>query len=209
MALSDVIRHIASVDLFARDKESGALKTGQFVGRPFYLDYSSLHLLVADAWKHQAQGIPQNAFLLAYYGNEEGICEALLLRVLEPCSLPTDIDVISSMIEYYKDDIQTTGSVSQLDSFTRYEFSFSGLRCRVLGTFYRDQGQQLRFGADVENFYSAHHYCVIKPSPEVLELIVNYREDGVFGHATDVRIGQVRYSSTRRFQEQEVEVPFS
>jgi hypothetical protein len=207
MTLTDVIEEIASVDLFARDAKSGTLKTGQFVGRPFYLDYTSLHLLVADAWKHQAQGIPQSAFLLAYYENEKGICEALLLRVLEPCSLPTDIDVISSMIEYYKDGLQTSGSGSQLDSFTRYEFSFSGLRCRVLGTFYKDQGGQLRFGADVENFYSAHHYQVVKPAPEVLELIVNYREGGIIGRPTDIRIGQVRYSSTRRFQEQEAEVP--
>jgi hypothetical protein len=41
-----------------------------FVGRPFHLDYSTALLLIADAWKQKAQGIPQGCFLLAYYDNE-------------------------------------------------------------------------------------------------------------------------------------------
>src|SRR5690606_31451511 len=91
--------------------------------------------------------------------------------------------------------------------FTRYEFSFSGLECRILGTFYRDHKRKVHFGADVENFYSAHHYTVYKPNPKVLELIVNFREDGVTGRTNDIRIGKVRYSSSRRFQQQEDDVP--
>jgi DNA helicase HerA-like ATPase len=111
------------------------------------------------------------------------------------------------MIEYYKDNLKTSGAGSQLDSFTRYEFSFSGLECRALGTFYKGEGGQMHFGADVENFYSAHNYRVIKPNPEVLELIVNFREGEIAGSPTDIKIGKVRYSSSSRFQEQEDEVP--
>jgi DNA helicase HerA-like ATPase len=203
---TDTIAKLASVDLFARDRD-GKFSAGLFVGRPFYVDYERLYLLVADSWKLRAKGLPQGSFLLAYYENEDDVSEALLLRVLKPCKLPTDNDVISSMIEYFKDNLRTSGQQSQLDSFTRYEFSFSGLECRVLGTFYQDANGRIQFGADVENFYSAHHYSVIKPKPDVLEAIVNFREGEVSGRPSDVRIGRVRYSSSRRFQEQEATVP--
>lgn len=200
------IARLATIDIFKRDS-AGRLDTGIFVGRPFHLDYDRAFLLVADAWKMKANGIPQGTFLLAYYENEEGVAEALLLRALKPAKLPTDGDVISSMIEYYKDSLKTSGASSQLDSFTRYEFSFSGLECRTLGTFYRDEDGSMHFGADVENFYSSHHYSVVKPSHDVLELIVNFREGEVTGKPTDIRLGKVRYSSSRRFQAKDDDVP--
>jgi DNA helicase HerA-like ATPase len=206
IALTNEIAKIAGVDLFKRSK-TGAIETGLFVGRPFYLDYERAHLLVADAWKQKAKGIPQGTFLLAYYENEDGIEEALLLRALRPTQLPTNSDVISSMIEYYKENLRTAGKESQLDSFTRYEFSFSGLECRILGTFYKDEEDKTHFGADVENFYSAHNYSVVKANPEVLEAIVNFREGEIVGKPTDIRLGKVRYSSARRFQAQEDDVP--
>jgi hypothetical protein len=206
IALTNEITRIAAVDLFRRAK-AGQIETGLFVARPFSLDYDRAHLLVADAWKQRAKGIPQGTFLLAYYENEEGIAEALLLRALRPCRLPTDSDVIASMIEYYKDNLRTAGKETQLDSFTRYEFSFSGLECRILGTLYRDEDRKTHFGADVENFYSAHNYSVIKPNPNVLEAIVNFREGEVAGNPTDIRLGKVRYSSSRRFQSQNDDVP--
>jgi len=204
--LTNEIARIAAIDFFKRSK-AGEIETGMFIGRPFGLDYDRAYLLVADAWKQKAKGIPQGAFLLAYYENEEGVAETMLLRALRPSKLPTDSDVISSMIEYYKDNLRTAGKQSQLDSFTRYEFSFSGLECRILGTFYRDKDHETHFGADVENFYSAHNYSVIKPTAEVLEAIVNFREGEVAGKPTDIRLGKVRYSSSRRFQIQEEDVP--
>jgi len=207
MSLASEIAKIATVDLFKKDPASGSVDTGMFVGRPFHLDYSSALLLIADAWKQKAQGIPQGCFLLAYYDNEEDVAEALLLRVIAPATLPTDGDVISSMVEYYKDNLKTSGKGSQLDTFTKYEFSFSGVQCRVLGTFYKDHDGNLTFGADVENFYSAHNYRALKPAPQILEAIVNFREGNVSGNPTDIRIGRVRYSSSRRFQAGEQEVP--
>jgi DNA helicase HerA-like ATPase len=206
LSFTNEIARIASVDLFKRNGDR-ELQTGLFVGRPFYLDYNRAHLLVADSWKLKAKGLPQGSFLLAYYENEEDVSEAVLLRVLGPARLPTDNDMISSMVEYYKDNLRTSGSESQLDTFTRYEFGFSGLECRILGTFYKDENERTSFGADVENFYSAHNYSVVKPNDEVLELIANFREGDVTGRPTDVRIGKVRYSSSRRFQAREKDVP--
>lgn len=130
-----ISRQLTQVNLFKRKQEGENVRwdTGFFVGRPFRLAYSRAEILVADAWKQRAKGIPQGCFLLAYYDNEpndQKNAEAILLRVIQPTRLPTDQEVISSMVEYYKDDIRTgTNQRSQLDTFTRYEFSFSGLEC--------------------------------------------------------------------------------
>lgn len=81
------------------------------------------------------------------------------------------------------------------------------MRCTILGCFYPDADGKLRFGADLENFYSAHNYSVIKPADDLLRLIVNYRESGVPGTQGDIRIGKVRYSSSQRFVAHQQEVP--
>ena len=196
-----------STDLLKEGKQKE-----NFVGRPFYLSYDISRLLVCDAWKAQVKGIPAGAFLLAFYDGEDGIEEAVLLRALSQTKLPTDNDVISSMIEYYKDNLDISGRAGsvkggKLDEFTRYEFSFSGLECRVLGVFYRGANDKIEFGADLENFYSANNYSVYKATGDVLEFIVNQRDDdGIAGQESDFKIGSVRYSSSRRHQAQEESV---
>lgn len=207
VVISKQVEDIAHVNLFERDENTNLPATGVFVGRPYYLDYTHANILIADAWKFKAKGVPQGSFLLAYYDNEPKVFEALLLRVLGPASLPTDSDVTKSMIEYYKDDLKTSGNNTQLDTFTRYEFGFSGMQCRVLGAFYKDKKGVTCFGADVENFYSPHHYCIVKPNNTVLEAIVNFKEGKIAGGPTDIKLGKVRYSSSKRFQEQEETVP--
>ena len=214
MAIENQLSKLINVDIFKLGRE-----TKNFIGRPFYIDYSKAYLLVSDAWKHRAGGIPQGTFLLAFYDGEPNVSEAILLRVIAPAKLPTDNDVVSSMIEYYKDDMDIAGRAgvegtqSKLDEFTRYEFSFSGLECRVLGVFYNltdENGSKLEFGADIENFYSSNNYKVYKATGEILKLIVNQRDgDDIAGNNSEFPIGKVRYSSSRRFQnekEKDVEV---
>ena len=89
-------------------------KEENFVGRLFYIDYEKVNILISDAWKYKVKGIPQNSFLLAYYQGEDDVEEALLLRVLSPTKLPSDSNVISSMIEYYKDNINIEGRARSL-----------------------------------------------------------------------------------------------
>lgn len=221
--LEQKLKDILNVDIFKEGRN-----TQLFVGRPFYLDYEIAQILVSDAWKHRVKGIPHGTFLLAFYDGEDGVEEAILLRVLTPSKLPTDNDVVSSMIEYYKDGSNISGragsgSKSKLDDFTRYEFSFSGLKCRVLGAFYKikekriEDGEEmefekLEFGADLENFYSANNYSVYKATEGVLRKIVNQRDsDIVAGNENEFKIGAIRYSSSRRFQSsiEEVEVYIS
>ena len=102
--LKQKLKDILDVDLFEEGR-----KENFFVGRPFYLDYESAQILVSDAWKHRVKGIPQGTFLLAFYDGEDGVEEAFLLRALRPSKLPTDNDVVSSMIEYYKDGSDISG----------------------------------------------------------------------------------------------------
>lgn len=194
MSTQKLIKELAQVDILKEGK-----KEDNFIGRPFYLDFDKAYILINDYWKNKVNGIAQGAFLLAFYDNEENISEAILLRALKPAKLPTDNDVIASMVEYYKDNLNTSGKASQLDQFTKYEFSFSGLECRVLGTFYKQDGE-LEFGADVENFYSANNYKVFKASQDVLKQIVNQRDKEIIaGNESEFEIGHVRYSSSKRF----------
>ncbi len=195
-----------AVDLFERDRDAGEWAAGVFVGRPFSLDYGRAHVLISDAWKRRAKGVPQGSFLLAYYENDEEVSDALLLRVLKPSRLPVNVDRISPMVEYYRENPSGNDKGYYLDSYTQQDAGFSALECRVLGTFYKDQTGRVRFGADVHNFYSAHHYSVVKPNAQTLEFIVNLREGDNTGNSNDIRIGRVRYSSTGHFQPGDDEV---
>ncbi|MEZ4887831.1 MAG: DUF87 domain-containing protein [Chitinophagales bacterium] len=211
-SIKSKIKDKVSIDILAQ----GRIQEN-FVGRPFYIDYKQVKLMTCDAWKYSVKGIPQGAFLLAFYDGESNVEEALLLRALNPSILPTDNDNIRSMVAYYKDNMNiagragVNGSKGNLDDFTRYEFSFSGLECRILGVFYKvpikDEddkiiGYKTEFGADVENFYSANNYKVYKGTDEVLKAIVNQRdkENAIIGSNSEFKIGKVRYSSSRRFQ---------
>lgn len=101
-----ISQQLTQTKIFKR-KSNGDWDTGFFVGRPFRLSYNKAEILVADAWKQRAKGIPQGCFLLAYYDNEldnKNNAEAILLRVIQPSKLPTDQNVISSMVEYVRVD---------------------------------------------------------------------------------------------------------
>jgi DNA helicase HerA-like ATPase len=200
--ITEKLKILASTDIFKSGRDPAT-----FVGRPFYFDYEKVKVLVNDKWKHRVGGIPAGAFLLCSYDGEVGVEEMVLVRVLGPTALPTDSDVVASMVDHYKEDQPPgAGTPKKLDSYTRYEFMFSGLECRVLGTYYR-QESKTRFGADVENFFSAHNYSVYKPEGKALEYIVNFREgEGIPGGPDQVRLGCVRYSASRR-SDKGAEVP--
>jgi hypothetical protein len=192
------LKKLAHVDLFA---EAGAEPA--FVGRPFYLDYDRLRLLSNDSWKHKVGGVPAGAFLLCVYDGEPDVEEALLVRVLRPTKLPTDDDVVAAMVDHYKESLPNPDG-DRLDSYTRAEFQFSGLECRVIGTFYRDGQGKTHFAGDLDNFYAPNNYRVFKPAGKVLEYIVNFREEGIPGGVGDERIGVVRYSSSMRHLQDEI-----
>lgn len=179
--------------LFERNSED-------FLGKPFYLDYDTARILVSDRQRHDVDGLQRGSFLLAFYDNNQSKKEAILLRTIRPVGLPQEKDTFSSIIEYYKDNFEDESIDKKMDPLTRYDFSFSGVECNVLGTFYEDDNGKVAFGSDIENYYTATNYTVYKPRGEILELIVNF---GLFYETETnkdfMKIGSVKYSSTSSF----------
>jgi hypothetical protein len=98
-AFTNEIARIAAVDLFKRGRNR-EVETGLFVARPFSLDYDRAYLLVADAWKQRARGIPQGTFLLAYYENEDGAAEADYQAAQDAAAAASDQAVADAQATY-------------------------------------------------------------------------------------------------------------
>lgn len=147
------------------------------IGAIHRLDYGEATVLTHDKWKFDAGGIPQFAFLLATAmdvdaaGHDDD--EVLLLRVegTSPLAMEADLhavreEALRTALSQHEDASPSVVLDVDLDPFTRNRVSFTGLRCRILGTFYEDdrEGQKyLEFGADVDNFYATSTYRVLKP----------------------------------------------
>jgi hypothetical protein len=181
------------------------------IGAVYRIDYGEAIVLTHDRWKFDAGGIPQFAFLLATAQDLDtpqlDDDEVLLLRVegTAPLSMEADLHAVReeslrSALSSNKDPSPSVVLDVDMDPFTRNRVSFTGLRCRILGTFYEDDvdGQKvLEFGADVDNFYATSTYRVLKPTGEGLSAIASYLKPT--GRPVErVRVGAVRYSATRR-----------
>lgn len=181
------------------------------IGAIHQIDYSQAVVLTHDRWKFDAGGIPQFSFLLATAQdvNDPHVDddEVLLLRVegTAPLSLERDLHAVreESLRTALSNNQDPSPSVvldAELDPFTKNRVSFTGVRCKILGTFYEDDvdGQRvLEFGADVDNFYATSTYRVLKPVSEGLATIASYLKPT--GRPVEcVRIGTVRYTATRR-----------
>jgi Helicase HerA, central domain len=175
------------------------------------LDYDRAVVITHDRWKADTGGIPQFSFLLATAreigtgGGDDD--EVLLLRVegTAPLSLERDLlgvreEVLRDALSKHDDPSPSVVLDVDLDPFTKNRVSFTGLSCRIIGTFYeesRSGRQVLQFGHDVDNFYATATYRVFKPIGDGLTAIASYIKPDV-GQVQMVRVGAVRYSSTRR-----------
>ena len=181
------------------------------IGAVYRIDYGEAIVLTHDRWKSEAGGIPQYSFLLAtardINAEHADDDEVLLLRVqgTAPLAMEADLHAVreeSLRAALSQNDDPSPSSVLDvvMDPFTKNRVSFTGLRCKILGTFYEDDvdGQKLlEFGADVDNFYATATYRVLKPIGDGLSAIASYLKPT--GREVErVRIGAVRYSATRR-----------
>ena len=200
------------------DKLVSLIQTENYVGRIYSIDYENALVLTNDAWKQKVNGVPQNAFLIAttidpskYNETDEFDKEVILLRVNGSCKLPQDDDNIRTKLDSIQNKTATYNA-EQHDVLTQNLLQFSGLQCRVLGTFYM-KNQKLQLGSDIENFSSSLTQAVYLPKGNALETIVNYvdpiranksKEDFInMGIECDVepfKIGTVRYTSSDRLQ---------
>lgn len=70
------------------------------------------------------------------YGDADEIDkEVVLLRVIGTCKLPQDDDMIKTKIDNYQNKTSVYTADDEFDTITRNKLQFSGLECRVLGTF--------------------------------------------------------------------------
>ncbi len=181
------------------------------VGAIYRLDYTEAIVLTHDRWKFEAGGIPQFSFLLATAQDinapQVDDDEVLLLRVegTSPLSMEADLHAVReeslrAALSSNQDPSPAVVLDVEMDPFTKNRVSFTGLRCKILGTFYEDDvdgNKVLEFGADVDNFYATSTYRVLKPIDEGLSTIASYLKPT--GRPVDrVRVGAVRYSATRR-----------
>lgn len=193
-----------------------------FVGYVYGMRFDEVLVLTNDAFKHKVKGIPHNSFLVAagfnpeQFGKAESIDqEIVLLRVLEPVSLPQDNDYIRARIEHHQR--RTSGEKYPIeandghDPISADQLQSGGLKCSVLGTFYVDENSNLRLGSDIENFMALSRLRVFKPQADSLAAIVNHVNPEVRAKAQEeaikagfksapspIHIGTVRFTSTAR-----------
>jgi len=190
-----------------------------FIGWTYSIDYEYAYVMTNDLWKANALGVPHNCFLVAATFNpnemasvEEVDREVILLRVVGSSKLPQDDDLVRTKIDFCQ---QRTGifddeTQRKIDDITQNQLQFGGLKCRVLGTFFVQDGD-LWLGSDIESFATASRLSVYRPHGDALETIVNYVDPirrrtaiedakllGLQGEIKPFRVGSVRYTSTDR-----------
>lgn len=210
------------------------LKEAELVGGIYNMGYKECLILTNDIWKQNAGGVPQHCFLIATVmepnqaPDNEDDEEIILLRVIGPAQLPTENELINVRSDAMREIITEKGRESMreqsqiLDVLTRNEIQFSGIKAKIIGTFYEEivgDKRVLNFGSDVDNFYSSSRYKVYKPYGTSLSMIVSYpkitkeeelkkQKEGIIPRR--IRIGSVRYSSTlRRAKRLEEKKPIS
>ena len=192
------------------------IQKDNFVGWVYGIDYEHAYVMTNDLWKQQALGIPHNSFLVAASFDPSNLAsvpeeemEVILLRVVESARLPQDDDLVRTKIDFYKEQTDVFEG-REIDDITLNELQFGGLKCRVLGTFFVEDGE-LWLGSDIESFAVAMKLNVYRPHGEALKTIVNYVDPirrnaaremaeqlGLTREIEPFRIGTVRYTSTDR-----------
>ena len=205
--------------LVKSDSLPSLVQVDNFIGWIYRIDYEQAYVMTNDIWKAKVGGVPHNCFLIATAFNPDQYAEAhiyekeiILLRVIGSSKLPMEDDLVRTKIEHFQEQ-QDTRNGEALDDLTRNQLQFSGLECRVLGTFYTDVDGRLLLGSDIETYHSAVRLQVYKPIGDALSSMVNYispiretaaREEakkmGIEKILPSFPIGSIRYTSTQRLQ---------
>ena len=208
------------------------IQEDNFIGWVYSINYEKAFIVTNDEWKQKVKGIPHNSFLVATSFNPKKFPDVddvdqqvILFRVNGSCKLPQDDDMIRTRIDGFQKQkaVFPEGDNEEYDVFTKNKMQFSGLECRVLGTFYI-KNEELILGSDIETFYSSLKLNVYMPTGVALEHIVNYVDPirknsskaefkalGIHGDVEPFKIGTVRYTSTDRLHRTDVAdlVPFT
>lgn len=204
MAITDIFSEAHKTEI-AKTKERffEAIKTDEnFVGHLYDLDYDTTNVLVNDHHKNTVKGVPHGCFLMAIYTNEiaGNKREGILLRVIGVADIPQKKEIIESITDSYIAQKEARRELDP-DAYTKNFYQYSGLACRVLGTFFFDKDKNLCFGTDMENFIGAHNYKVYKPQKNELNIIINENVEMEENQARE-QFGKLRYSSSKSYDEE-------
>ena len=194
----------------AERKLADLVSSDQCIGDLITLDYGYADILVHDTQRNRANGIPHGCLLLATRITPADLSrgrlpidpELLLIRVSESARLRSDADLEAVRLDAVKranDTDQTYDESGHTDQFTLNMLRYSGIRCRVLGTFRACQSGskdkwEIHFGSDIANFNAGQGMKIYKTSGPSLEYIVNRRRmEG--GSSSAQRIGRLRYAA--------------
>ena len=182
----------------------------QYIGDLITLDYDHADILVHDTHRNRTNGLPHGCLLIATRitpadltnGTMPEDSSLLLIRVAESVKLSTDTDLDKVRFEAVQRSNDTQYSYdesNQTDQFTLNLLRYSGIRCRILGTFrlYQDSPDDdwvVHFGSDISNFNAGQGMKIYKPTGNALETIVNHRRDSE-EPSTSKKVGRLRYSS--------------
>ena len=200
--------------------ELGALVDGgAYIGEVFSLGYSEALVQIHDYHRQQVGGIPALSFLIATrippgrpwtFSPTDEDASVVLLRVLDHAALPNEQEALRIRVDVAQrvsgDAHKSWDDKDVMDAMTTQLLGFAGVRCRVMGTYYIDRMGtddqpefKLAFGSDLSNYYPNRGLKVYKPTDQVLNAIVNFRDPR---NASDpqvrVPIGEVRYASSNR-----------
>lgn len=198
----------------AYTKLANLVREEMMVGDLLKMDYGECEILVHDHMRQKAGGVPMGCFLLAtrmqpkesYEPDKEDTC-VILLRVIGQARLPNagELDMIRLLAGQRSSDTpEHWDHEGKTDLFTIHQLRFSGLRCRILGTFrfkknHKDDWE-LSFGSDISNFYSGRGMKVYKPVGLALKKIIGHTPPALSDshplYGKKVVIGRLKYSAS-------------
>ncbi len=175
----------------------------RLIGDVIHIDYTTADILLHDSSKQAVGGVQQGCLLVAVRLGEDDLPDPgaprLLLRVVSSAPLPNDMSMRQARFDAAQRVAASTGNWDDsevTDLFTLNLMRYSGVRCRVLGTYQplEDTDSPWRFSSDMDNFYSGRGLKVYKPTGDDLEQIVNSASRAEDGGGT-TKIGHVRYAT--------------
>lgn len=204
------------------DPSSGASSyNARRIGFTLSMDYGEAIVMVHDRWRSDVEGIPHNSYLLAATFDPSEFTSAdpvdrrvILLRVTGRAPIETDGEHLRAVTQFFQENPDArSGRLEGLEPLTVNRMSWSGTRCRILGTFFAGEDGQLRMGTDIEDVFATRMMRVYKPTADALETIVNYvdpdrkrraeeeAQAAGLGDPVPFQIGTVRYTSTQHMAE--------
>lgn len=216
----------------AAEKFSELVQKDQYVGETYSINYETIKVVISDYFRKQVGGISSLSFLIAtrvdpekeYIDFKREDSSIILLRVLDATDTPESNEKEALRHEIARrvsGENKFWDSEDAMDHKTREFLASSALECRIIGTFYLEEALkeakgklQLKFGCDISNFYPNKGLKVYKPNGEALEKIINYIDPETlkehyeeYENNSKVRLGNVRYASTRRKHQKIDNVP--